>query len=638
MLTILIGHRGVGKTHLLKQIEQRFKKTNQPGLFFDLDFEIERASQKSILELFQKGESCFRKWEQKVFKKITSSLPKNQACFLSAGAGCIFKKKPGWNVIYLFRESDKTGRIFCGRPPLSRLSPLKEWGRLYKKRAKYYLTQADRCLYKREHFKNLEEADLLCLGLKELSKPFFSYRLYPQLLPPDQKGLKKFLQSRLKWGIRFFELNDADCSLKFIRQVQSLLAPDKILFSSQEGNKFLSIKNKKHWSWDLSLGAPPPLAEILSVHERGSKTLSSLLKELSQYKTQHIKLAVEIHSLRELKLAFDWRQKAPQTRSFLPRSSTGKWLWFRQIFGPLMKLNFIKEHPLALTKYQEILDQPYLSEALPFVNINRVNINRVNINQLNSKQPNLNCLNAYKINKTKALRLAGIIAHPVKSLATPGEQSSFFYKKHSIPVLALNLEERELNKANLKILSEFGFVFFAVSSPLKKRAFLQADSSDSLSKEFQSGNTLIFKNKKWRVFNTDWEGLKSLKKYNLSSTFVWGGGGTRPVLKKLLPKAHFYSARKAQAQGSKNSSPQPPRPAGPAVLIWAVGRQRMEEGCQWPPKNWRPAQVIDINYTKDSPGLEYALKVKAKYTNGWRFFKRQAKKQREIFQKEFELS
>ena len=41
--------------------------------------------------------------------------------------------------------------------------------------------------------------------------------------------------------------------------------------------------------------------------------------------------------------------------------------------------------------------------------------------------------------------------------------------------------------------------------------------------------------------------------------------------------------------------------------------------------------MIDINYTEDSPGLEYALQVQAEYINGKEFFKEQAQKQREIF-------
>jgi len=127
-----------------------------------------------------------------------------------------------------------------------------------------------------------------------------------------------------------------------------------------------------------------------------------------------------------------------------------------------------------------------------------------------------------------------------------------------------------------------------------------------------------------------------------------------------LPKAQFYSARTGQVLKSdsfklnqplsklnqpvsvkkklnikfknsvskKNKSKIPPK-----VLIWAVGRSRMEKSCIMPPKHWRPSKVMDLNYTEDSPGLEYALQVKAEYQNGWSIFKKQAQKQRHLFKK-----
>ena len=76
----------------------------------------------------------------------------------------------------------------------------------------------------------------------------------------------------------------------------------------------------------------------------------------------------------------------------------------------------------------------------------------------------------------------------------------------------------------------------------------------------------------------------------------------------------------------------------PKTLIWAVGRKRMREGCLKPPKNWKPLKVIDINYTEDSHGLEYALQNSSHYINGRELFKEQAKKQREIFKKQMKRS
>ena len=269
------------------------------------------------------------------------------------------------------------------------------------------------------------------------------------------------------------------------------------------------------------MGASPKTVSILSLHKRGQSHLKSLLKDFSKYKDYHLKLAIDILNLKELEIASLWQKKDPKNRSFLPRSHTGKWLWFRQAFGSQMKMHFIKEQDLCFTKYQktEVLDQPFFSQAIPF---------------------------------TKKFKdLAGIIANPVKILATPAEQNHFFYKQNSIPVLALSLEEKEMTKQNLKILNRFGFIFFAISSPFKKKVYLCSEKKDSISKRFKTSNTLIFKNKKCYAFNTDWNGLKTLKEFSSHETIVWGGGGIKPILKQILPLAQFYSARKAQALNKK---------------------------------------------------------------------------------------
>ena len=599
MLNLIIGHRGTGKTHFLKLIQNYYKKHGLKAQFFDLDQEIEKTTGQTVSKLFKKGEPHFRKWEQKVFRQITNSLNKNKTYFLSAGAGFTFKKSANWNVIYLFRESDKTGRVFLNRPSLTYKSPLTEYKNYYNKRTPYYIKHADESLFRREHFKTLETSDLLFLGVKKTKTKSFILTLYPELLPKNKKKLKIYLEKRFHWGLNFVELNDQYCSLEFIKKIQKLIPSDKILFSSQVSKKFLQIPNKTHWSWDISLGPPPQGVRILSLHKREKSSLKAVLKDFSKYKNYHLKLAIEIFNLKELEIASDWQKEDPKNRSCLPRSKEGRWLWFRQVFGPQMPFHFIKEHDLSFTRYQktEVLDQPFFSQAVPFTK------------------------------KFKAL--AGILADPVKTLATPFEQNHFFYKQNSIPVLALSLTEKEMTKQNLKILSRFGFIFFAVSSPLKRKAFLSTDKKDKISKSFKTCNTLIFHNKTWQAFNTDWNGLQKLKAHSSSQTAVWGGGGIKPVLKKILPLAQFYSARKAQPLNKKYSI----KNFSPKTLIWAVGRKRMKEGCQWPPKHFKPKQVIDINYTEDSPGLEYALKVRAGYTNSLDCFKEQAKKQRELFKK-----
>lgn len=590
---ILIGHRGTGKSHFLKQLKSLYKKKKLKALFFDLDKEIEKSLGQSIGSLFEKGEAFFRKQEKKVFQNLIQSLPKNTICFVSVGAGFVFQKQSSWNVIHLGRPTDETGRVFLNRPRLkASLGAFEEYISLYKKRQAYYLKQADEILFRREHFKKLELSDLLFLGIKKLKTSYFTLRLNPQDVPNEIEKLKPYLKKRFHWGLRYFELNDETADKSFIQKIKKITPDSKLLYSSQQSRKFLSIKNKLNWSWDIRLGKPPGGVSILTLHERQNKNLKSLLEEFSLYKSFHLKLAVEIYNLKELQIAYDWFCADPENRSFLPRSQEGRWLWFRQAFGPQMKLHFIKEK----TTNWDVLDQPFLSQAAPFVK------------------------------KRKAL--AGVLGDPISFSATPAAQSASFHK-YSIPVLTIPLKEKEMTKESLNTFKQLGFVFFAVTSPLKKKAFLCAGACDSIAKKFQAVNTLIFHNKIWKAFNTDWHGFQNLKKYSSKQTAVWGGGGVKPILRQLLPKAKLYSARTGKLIFAKEKT----KSFSPRTVIWAVGRKRMKEGCKMPPKHWNPIKVVDINYTEDSPGLEYALQTSAKYISGMKLFKKQAKKQREIFKK-----
>ncbi len=596
MLNILIGHRGTGKSHFLKLLQVAY---GNKALVFDLDKEIEKSEGQSLSLLFQQSENKFRKIESQTFKKLISSIPKNKICFVAVGAGFIFKKDFSWNIIHLCRNSDESGRVFFNRPRLKpHKDPFKEYHFFYKKRVGYYFRQADEQWFRREHFPDLEDSDKLFLSLKKNIKPHFALRLDPQLCPKNKNQLRLFLQKRLNWGIRFFELNDQTANNEFVQAVRSFVPERKILFSAQVSKKFLYIKNKQNFSWDLSLGRPPKSAQFLSWHNRNKKSLKAILLEFSTYKNRHLKLAVEIFNLRELKMAYDWQKEDPRNRSFLPRSKKGRWLWFRQVFGPKMRLHFIRERACHFKKPEkgskDILDQPFLSEALPY------------------------------IKPWKAL--AGVLGDPVSLSATPAEQNHFFYEKRSVPVLSLPLKLKEMTKENLKILSDLHFIFFAVTSPLKKKAFLCVSATDKISQQVQSVNTLIWNQKKWLAFNTDFDGSKKLIPYSSNTTAVWGGGGLRPVLQKRLPFARFYSAR----TGRELPRPKPSKSFSPKTVIWAVGRGRMKKALM-PPQHWMPTQVIDMNYTEDSPGRDYALKTGANYTNGWAFFKEQAKKQRDIF-------
>jgi shikimate kinase len=56
----MIGHRGVGKTALLKRLEILFSR-REDVMLSDLDFEIENRAGRSIASIFEKDEAEFRR-------------------------------------------------------------------------------------------------------------------------------------------------------------------------------------------------------------------------------------------------------------------------------------------------------------------------------------------------------------------------------------------------------------------------------------------------------------------------------------------------------------------------------------------------------------------------------------------------
>ncbi len=72
MKRIFIGHRGVGKSSLLKRHKEYFPEVRH----FDLDFEIENRTGKKIQNIFtEHGEDYFRKIEQETFFELSNQSP-----------------------------------------------------------------------------------------------------------------------------------------------------------------------------------------------------------------------------------------------------------------------------------------------------------------------------------------------------------------------------------------------------------------------------------------------------------------------------------------------------------------------------------------------------------------------------------
>ena len=73
MKMVLIGHRGVGKSQLLKRMKFYHQLVHPDISYFDLDQEISARQGKSISQVFDEcGEAQFRQLERQVFQELTN--------------------------------------------------------------------------------------------------------------------------------------------------------------------------------------------------------------------------------------------------------------------------------------------------------------------------------------------------------------------------------------------------------------------------------------------------------------------------------------------------------------------------------------------------------------------------------------
>lgn len=654
---LIIGHRGTGKTTWAAELERYFAKKNKKILIFDVDQEMQKNTHLTIDQMFEKGESYLRKIENEIAKDcIQKAQSFKGKTFISLGAGYTGEIPSCCKVIHLKRLSDQHGRIFFDRPRvLSHLTPFDEYQSLYSKRKSIYKQQRDFVFTKLDYFKSIEKWDRIFLGEEKLPFENGVLTLNERVCPSSQGNLNFFLDQKLKWGLKYFELRDDEVSEIFLKKVLLKISLEQVLFSFRRDGSLLfqnllsqkNIKNIKV-DWPLELNVenkikdPENISWIYSLHKRENKSLSEVLNQFPAEKNVHLKLAVEIFSFEELRQGHLWQKEDPAHRSFHPRSQDGRWKWYRLLFGPHQPLYFIREDD-----EEGVLDQPVMAESVRF---------------------------GYGVSKNG---FACVLGSPIEHSATPFEQSSFF-EQYNLPVVPILMREEEVNNKNIKILEDFGMKFSAITSPLKKK-FYQVLNAEKISKNsvkvisnkssVPSLNTLILTKKGWAGWNTDVDGALAFRQFihqsECHNVAVWGGGAIRDVLDFVLclnkgkvcgvleetaindiintfqsqcdkslkfqnkqlnrqKDISFYSARTGKLLKGKEQSPD--------IVIWAVGRSRMSK-CLSPPQNWRPLYVLDLNYTDDSPGRGYSVKTKSQYISGWLWFKAQAQAQRNIFEK-----
>lgn len=563
--TLLIGHRGTGKSSLLKQFHSR-----HPGIaVFDLDDEIAHSLGESVDQIFARSEAEFRNHERRVLMDL---LKRPGQKVIAVGAGFEGAFPAGTHVIWVRRLSDTRGRSFVNRPRLNaRVSPYTEYQERFATRERRYWHSAHEILTLPEGADYADLADFLGDHKWNIGADL-------TLLTENFRDWPRFLESRLQWGIRRFEVRDDLLQPDEITRALRDIPPDKLIYSCRASREMPNdLQCDYPFEWGMSGKAP----FILSLHER-DRELANLIRDFSAAPATMHKLAVEIRDFAELEQGHKWWREAPDRRAFLPRSPDGRWRWYRSLFGPQMPLHYIRECEGSG------LDQPLLWQSL--------------------LQP------ALKKN------FAAVLGFPVDHSLSPIEHRRFFA---DTPFVSIAIAKDEFPFA-MRVLREWGLKWAAVTAPLKKEAAAICEKLSPEADSLKSVNTLYFDGQKWNGHNTDVlalarlrEGLPAFKKI-----WLWGGGGVKSSVKRVWPDAREISAR-AGVPSTEIESPD--------LLIWATGRNNE---FRFPPSSARPNLVLDLNYGDDSPGLEWAVQNKLLYQSGLEMFKLQAHAQRHYWREQ----
>jgi len=611
VITLLIGHRGTGKTSLLKRIK-RYRSDSE---CIDLDAFISQKENCTIFDIFEKkGERFFRNLEHQCLEQILSES-RNET-FVALGAGFDLSAYAGrFHMLWVRRDTDEQARIFLDRPRLDQTTnPMVEYQSRFFTREALYAKYADEVL-------TVEEG---VFEFSDFENRFFnnSFENLNCTLTLNAELLKKprqreYIQKRLSWGAKFIELRNDQLSEKEIMDCCEWIPSNQILLSFRKNPSQDFVQSLKSFSvnidWDLSLGEYPsdltkPLLFSLHPDKVDFQLTSALLtpyyeavqklKLANSQKPPLFKMALKVDSFDELKKFHSLTTDSNVL--FYPISghkNKGSWHWYRLSQSSRHLLNFVREGwGAAKATSSEIIDQPSLAQWV------------------NSRS----CPNK---------EFAAVLGAPVNHSYSSSFHRKFFQQRE-MSFYNIHLESSEFIQA-MPFLFELGLRAAAITSPLKQEAFLFAPSKDSLSQELQSVNTLIFdKNSNfWRAFNTDLDGLKALlwpffvSASNTGKTVVWGGGGVLQALKKSLPHAAFYSASLARPRlNSKKIE-------DPSVLVWAAGGAPLD----LVPQSWRPKLIVDLSYLKSSPARQLAIACGARYVSGLEMFVSQAKMQQEIW-------
>ncbi|MEC9283844.1 MAG: shikimate kinase [Bdellovibrionota bacterium] len=583
MIHLLIGHRGVGKSSLLKRLTNYFPE----ALCFDLDEEIEKRLDRKIPNIFsEEGEEFFRRTEVEILSQLLKENHGKDLVYIALGAGYNQFLPEQCNCIWVKRKTDKDGRSFFNRPALDKsLSPLHDYLERYSSREQLYQSMANEVYLMPEGLK------VECDEEKQIfAKSFYCGQAGLTLLRRHVRLIKSGRLNPNQYS--FLELRDDLLSEEDLETCFDLIPSERILFSYRDEDRIQSSKQFAEKAnlvdWPLELGAVKHniSPDILSLHARKdslAETLEAYEGFCSNFPNALQKIAIPIYNFSELADLYAWKMNDHQKRQILPSSVEGKWNWFRNLMRiEGQRINFVNDG------IGSSLDQMSLFEYLSF----------------NSEYQGF----------------LAVLGNPIQHSYSITEhwQNS---QTNQLNFLSIQMDRKDLNFESVEFLKKLGFKGAAITSPLKEIAFELSGELSELAANLKSVNTWKLLDNKLFADNTDIVGLESLlSDLKEEQVLIWGGGGTLAPILEILPNAICYSAREGKPrEGHKELE-------GDCVLIWASGEKGMK-----PSRDLKIKKIVDLSYTESSKGRELAVERKIEYKSGIDMFIAQAAQQKKIW-------
>ncbi len=612
-IKIFIGHRGVGKTSLL----QRLHKSHPQDVVLDLDQEIERLQSRTISKIFaDSGEAYFRVIEQDTFAKIVREIKASgKTLWMSLGAGFEINKidlkiRSEVSLIWVSRKTDSAGRSFLNRPRLnSSLTPLDEYRERFLQREPIFRDAFD---FRYELLEGFGVADLPSseyffeVEREILDQEFhlsqFGFTLHPTDLkvPGRSENICDDLQ---KNRFRFVELRDDLFNPGEIERLLTLIPAQKVLLSFRNIKVFeetfgiLERKRQKFFGVDFDIAVAAQKESYidekraLDFFRETKRWIFSSHDETLPWESP----LVNFWAKEEVELLFKWSPLAANFEdlhqhfqicakravSYLPRSEEGRWRWLRLHLSPRNEINFVSYFTASS------LDQPTLFEA---------------------------CLKAPALQE-----FAAVLGEPLEQSYSPAYHDEFF-RCRKMDFYRIPLMSTETGVA-WDLLRSLGLRAAAVTSPLKQWILDQVDDVNPEAQYFQAANTVYHLRDQWFAENTDVLGFQQMAEpYQNENILLWGGGGTKEIVKKIFPQAISLSSRQPNFQDIDLEKEW--------TLVWAAIRSTE---TQWPPANLKIRRILDLNYSENSMGLELAVMRSCDYISGRAMFCEQAREQQNIW-------